>query len=212
MARGSAGPLGSRCISGPCADPGGGQRRGPGAGEGVQEPSRGHGAEPQPPRFAPKVGPQGEARKGGTAFKYKSNPSVTGNLEKVAQDINRGYNCGDKQGCSCKYSLSFLIWHYVDWESSGNYKGGKEIKTRRRESSLFKPKISVLLFCKTIKGCPPPQHLYILLIYINLAPCLLPKAEWKPQRHLFAYIVCQATSDLNRIYLNFICMAWCKLK
>lgn len=109
MARGSAGPLGSRCISGPCADPGGGQRRGPGAGEGVQEPSRGHGAEPQPPRFAPKVGPQGEARKGGTAFKYKSNPSVTGNLEKVAQDINRGYNCGDKQGCSCKYSLSFLI-------------------------------------------------------------------------------------------------------
>lgn len=38
---------------------------GPGAGEGVQEPSRGHGAEPQPPCFAPKVGPQGEARKGG---------------------------------------------------------------------------------------------------------------------------------------------------
>lgn len=49
------------------------------------------------------------AKGGGTVFKYKSKPSVTGNPEKVARDINRGYNCGDKRGCSCKYSLSFLI-------------------------------------------------------------------------------------------------------
>lgn len=103
----SSGPCGARCtrcLSGLGADPcaGSGWRRGPGA---ISWPW----CRAAATSLCSEGGSSRRGERGGTAFKYKSKPSVTGNPEKVARDINRGYNCSDNQGCSCKYSLSFLI-------------------------------------------------------------------------------------------------------
>jgi len=42
---------------------------------------------------------------------------------------------------------------------------GEKIKTGRRESSVFKPKISVLRFYKIIKGHHPATFIFIINIY-----------------------------------------------
>lgn len=105
--RRSSGPLGSRCSPVPRWAP----RRPPRWR--LEKGSRSHLVAVVPSRSRLALLRRWELKerreRGGTAFKYKSKPSVTGNPEKVARDINRGYNCSDNQGCSCKYSLSFLI-------------------------------------------------------------------------------------------------------